>query len=133
MTYKEFKTRVASIEAKPFSCTSTHPIVYAMERAQFEAYKLKRLISLGEGFEFKSAQTRVTSWKRQLARVEAKQMRFNNLHKAEIIRAKSSSFANPARVASCATNYLEETGKPTRSIVSTRCPQTLPETSASFE
>ena len=75
MTYKDFKARVRAIEGELFRPTQMHPILFALERADFEEQKLNKLIATARLANFATAKNRLAAWRRQLGRVQARKIR----------------------------------------------------------
>lgn len=72
MTYREFKTLVSHVAQERFRSEQNHPLLFGIERLQFEKLKLKRLVEAGSMVDCKTARRRVQAWEREIARLEEK-------------------------------------------------------------
>lgn len=72
MTYREFKTLVCKVSQEQLQSRQNHPILFGIERAQFEKQKLQRMIDAGNQLRSKTAQRRIEAWQREINRLDEK-------------------------------------------------------------
>ena len=76
MNLRTFNQTRISIQQSEFKSLQTHPLLFAIERAEFEKRKLKRMIAAGEEARtMKTVRAKIEAWKRKIARIEATQKR----------------------------------------------------------
>lgn len=75
-----------TIRNEQFHTMQTDPLLFGIERAEFEKQKLKRLIAAAEASNLKSIQSKVLAWQRVINRLDATQQRLQT-RRNEISRA----------------------------------------------
>ena len=76
MNLRTFNQTRISIQQSEFKSLQTHPLLFAIERAEFEKRKLKRMIAAGEEARaMKTVRAKIEAWKRKITRIEATQKR----------------------------------------------------------
>ena len=80
LTFQAFVKAVRAVELHKFSAQHSHPAFVGLERAKFMEKKFQQLIVIGQQADnFKSVQTLLSKWERQVKKSRASMDRFRRL------------------------------------------------------
>ena len=89
MTRKQFEQVRFSIQNERFQPSTSDPLTFGIERANFDCQKYKRLISASKGLSFSTVTSKRATWLRQLERATATVERLEKLRAdIEAVRPK---------------------------------------------
>jgi hypothetical protein len=79
MSFKEFQKFRLEVCSRKFEGGDLHPLLYGIQRIDFEQERLRELIRVGETVDALTVKAKIAQWRNQLQKLERNKMRLQKL------------------------------------------------------